>query len=117
MCDLHPPKNGIALCQVSRFFDVLHLAPSYGAGLVAVFRDRVALDLYTVHPEHVKVADFGRNISEHVAFVPLSLDLALMTRRPWPVLRQRFGHLATLLVELAAKYGASLLPRLPIPTA
>jgi hypothetical protein len=54
-------------------FDVLHLARSYDTGLVAVFRDRAALDLYTVHPEHVKVADFGRNISEHVASVDFEL--------------------------------------------
>jgi hypothetical protein len=50
-------------------FDVLHLARSYDTGLAAVFRDRAALDAYTVHPEHVKVADFGRLISEHVASV------------------------------------------------
>jgi hypothetical protein len=50
-------------------FDTLHLARSYDTGLVAVFRDRAALDEYTVHPEHVKVADFGRGISEHVASV------------------------------------------------
>jgi len=50
-------------------FDTLHLARSYDTGLVAVFRDRAALDAYTVHPEHVKVADFGRGISEHVASI------------------------------------------------
>src|ERR1700726_1993576 len=50
-------------------FDVLHLPRSYDTGLVATFRDRAALDAYTVHPEHVKVADFGRIISEHVASV------------------------------------------------
>jgi quinol monooxygenase YgiN len=50
-------------------FDVLHLPRSYDTGLVAVFRDRAALDAYTVHPEHVKAADFGRIISEHVASV------------------------------------------------
>ena len=50
-------------------FDLLHLARSYDTGLVAVFQDRAALDSYTVHPEHVKVADFGRIISEHVASV------------------------------------------------
>lgn len=50
-------------------FDVLKLARSYDTGLVAVFADRAALDAYTVHPEHVKVADFGRLISEHVASV------------------------------------------------
>ena len=50
-------------------FDTLHLTRSYDTGLVAVFRDRAALDAYTVHPDHVKVADFGRGISDHVASV------------------------------------------------
>ena len=50
-------------------FDTLHLPRSYDTGLVAVFADRAALDAYTVHPEHVKVAEFGRSISEHVASV------------------------------------------------
>ena len=50
-------------------FDTLRLPRSYDTGLAAVFRDRAALDAYTVHPEHVKVADFGRSISEHVASV------------------------------------------------
>lgn len=50
-------------------FDILNLPRSYDTGLVAVFRDRAALDAYTVHPEHVKVAEFGRNISAHVASV------------------------------------------------
>ena len=50
-------------------FDTLHLPRSYHTGLVAVFRDRAALDAYTVHPEHVLVADFGRSISEHIASV------------------------------------------------
>ncbi|HVS82571.1 MAG TPA: Dabb family protein [Pyrinomonadaceae bacterium] len=50
-------------------FDTLHLARSYDTGLVAVFRDRAALDAYTVHPEHVQVADFGRSLSDHVASV------------------------------------------------
>ena len=50
-------------------FDVLLLPRSYDSGLVATFRDRAALDAYTVHPEHIMVADMGRNISEHVASV------------------------------------------------
>jgi hypothetical protein len=50
-------------------FDTVHLARSYDTGLVAVFRDRAALDAYTIHPEHVKVADFGRGLSDHVASV------------------------------------------------
>jgi len=50
-------------------FDTLGLPRSYDTGLVATFDDRAGLDAYTVHPDHVKVADFGRSISEHVASV------------------------------------------------
>jgi hypothetical protein len=50
-------------------FDLLFLPRSYDTGLVATFADRAALDAYTVHPEHIKVAEFGRSISEHVASV------------------------------------------------
>lgn len=50
-------------------FDVLRLPRSYDTGLVAIFRDRAALDAYTVHPEHIVAADFGRGISEHVVSV------------------------------------------------
>ncbi|MBA3439673.1 MAG: Dabb family protein [Pyrinomonadaceae bacterium] len=50
-------------------FDTLHLARSYDTGLVAVFRDRAALDAYTNHPEHISVADYGRGISEHIVSV------------------------------------------------
>ena len=50
-------------------FDVLGLPRSYDTGLVVTFRNRAALDAYTIHPEHILVADMGRNISEHVASV------------------------------------------------
>ena len=50
-------------------FDVLRLPRSYDTGLVATFRDRAGLEAYTVHPEHVIAADYGRRISEHVASV------------------------------------------------
>jgi hypothetical protein len=50
-------------------FDVLKLPRSYHSGLVATFRDRAGLEAYTVHPDHVAVADFGRRISEHIASV------------------------------------------------
>jgi hypothetical protein len=50
-------------------FDTLHLARSYDTGLVGIFRDRAALDAYTVHPDHVKVVEFGRSISETSASV------------------------------------------------
>jgi hypothetical protein len=50
-------------------FDILGLPRSYDTGLVAIFPDREALDAYTVHPEHIKVADYGKIVSEHVASV------------------------------------------------
>ncbi len=50
-------------------FDVLNLPRSFDSGLVAMFRDRAALDTYTIHPAHIKVAAFGKSISEHVASV------------------------------------------------
>jgi len=50
-------------------FDTLGLPRSYDTGLVATFDDHAGLDAYTVNPEHVKVAEFGRSISEHVASV------------------------------------------------
>lgn len=57
------------LQSLSVGFDTLHLPRSYDTGLVAVFEDRSALDAYTIHPEHIKAANFGRSISEHVASV------------------------------------------------
>jgi len=50
-------------------FDTLHLSRSFDTGLVGVFRDRAALDAYTVHPDLMKVAEFGRGISDIVASV------------------------------------------------
>jgi len=58
-----------AVQSLSVGFDVLKLPRSYDTGLVATFKDRAALEEYTVHPEHVKAAELGRNISEHVASV------------------------------------------------
>jgi hypothetical protein len=50
-------------------FDTLRLPRSYHTGLVALFRDRAALDAYTIHPDHIKAAEFGRAISEQIASV------------------------------------------------
>jgi hypothetical protein len=55
-------------------FDVLRLERSYDTGLVATFRDRAGLEAYTVHPEHVRVAQMGREISAHVASVDFEDD-------------------------------------------
>jgi hypothetical protein len=50
-------------------FDTLHLPRSFDTGLVVKFRDRAGLDAYTVHSEHIKVAELGRSISAQVASV------------------------------------------------
>ena len=50
-------------------FDVVKLPRSFDTGLVAEFRDRAALEAYTIHPQHIKVAAFGKTISEQVASV------------------------------------------------
>lgn len=49
--------------------DILHLERSFDTGLVAVYRDMAALDAYTVHPEHQKVAALGKEIAERVVSV------------------------------------------------
>ena len=54
--------------------DVLKLPRSYNTGLVAVFRDRSALEAYDAHPEHQAVVQLGRVISEHVASVDFEDD-------------------------------------------
>jgi hypothetical protein len=54
--------------------DILHLERSFDSGLVAVFPDRDALDRYTDHPEHQKVAALGREISEKVVSVDFMDD-------------------------------------------
>jgi hypothetical protein len=49
--------------------DTLHSPRSYDTGLVAIFRDRAVLDAYSVHPDHVKVVEFGRGICDSMAKV------------------------------------------------
>jgi hypothetical protein len=49
--------------------DIVKLPRSFDTGLVALFRDRAALEAYTIHPEHIKVAAFGKAVSEQVASV------------------------------------------------
>jgi hypothetical protein len=54
--------------------DVVALPRSFDTGLVATFADRAALEAYTVHPEHIKVAELGATISEQVASVDFVAD-------------------------------------------
>jgi len=55
--------------------DILHLERSFDTGLVAVYPDRAALNFYTDHPEHLKVAALGKQIAERVISVDfLSAD-------------------------------------------
>jgi hypothetical protein len=49
--------------------DILHLERSFDTGLVARYADRSALDFYTDHPEHQKVAALGKEIAERVVSV------------------------------------------------
>ncbi len=49
--------------------DILHLDRSFDTGLIAHFPDRAALDHYTDHPEHQKVATLGKAIAENVVSV------------------------------------------------
>ena len=49
--------------------DTLHSPRSFDTGLMAVFTDRAALDAYSEHPEHVKVVEFGRSITDLMAKV------------------------------------------------
>ncbi len=49
--------------------DILHLERSFDMGLVAKYPDRAALEFYTDHPEHQKVAALGKQIAEKVVSV------------------------------------------------
>ena len=54
--------------------DILNLERSFDTGLVAVYPDRKALDYYTDHPEHQKVAAFGKEVAERVVSVDFMND-------------------------------------------
>lgn len=54
--------------------DILHLERSFDTGLVATYPDRDALDAYTVHPAHQKVANMGKQIAEKVVSVDFIND-------------------------------------------
>lgn len=54
--------------------DFLHLERSFDIGLVALYPDRAALDAHTDHPEHQKVAAFGKQIAERVVSVDFNSD-------------------------------------------
>ncbi|MEO7539002.1 MAG: Dabb family protein [Pyrinomonadaceae bacterium] len=49
--------------------DILHLDRSFDTGLVARFGDREALEAYTVHAEHQRVAAIGKDISQQTISV------------------------------------------------
>ena len=54
--------------------DILHLDRSFDTGLVAVFRDRAALDAYTDHPDHQTVAAFGKQVAEKAVSVDFETE-------------------------------------------
>jgi len=49
--------------------DFLKAHNSYDTGLFARFKDRSALDAYTVYPDHVEVVNYGRTIAETMSKV------------------------------------------------
>jgi hypothetical protein len=49
--------------------DVVRSARSYDTALVVTFPDRAALEGYQPHPQHVPVARFGVDLSEHILAV------------------------------------------------
>ena len=49
--------------------DILHLDRSFDTGLVAVYPNRAALDVYTEHPAHQEVAALGKEIAKQVVSV------------------------------------------------
>jgi len=53
--------------------DILHLERSFDTGLVSKYPDRAALDFYTDHPEHQKVATLGKQIAEKVVSVDFEI--------------------------------------------
>ncbi|QYO65394.1 Dabb family protein [Leptolyngbya sp. 7M] len=54
--------------------DVLQLDRSFDTGLVAVFPDRTALEAYSVHPEHQKVAELGRELAQQAVSVDFETE-------------------------------------------
>ena len=54
--------------------DILKLDRSFDTGLVSVYPDREALDVYTDHPAHQEVAAFGKQIAEKVISVDFISD-------------------------------------------
>jgi quinol monooxygenase YgiN len=50
-------------------FDIVRSPRSYDVALVSTFRDRQALDAYAKHPDHIPVAEMGRNLCENIVAV------------------------------------------------
>jgi Stress responsive A/B Barrel Domain len=49
--------------------DVVRSPRSYDTGLMAMFRDRAALDAYQMNPQHVPVARYGAGLCESIVAV------------------------------------------------
>jgi hypothetical protein len=53
--------------------DELHLERSFDTGLIATYTNKQAFDYYTFHPEHQKVAELGKKLSEKVVSVDFTV--------------------------------------------
>jgi len=49
--------------------DFVRSERSYDTGLLVIFRDRAALESYAVNPQHVPVAQLGRDLSTNIVAV------------------------------------------------
>ena len=49
--------------------DIMHLDRSFDTGLISYFADRNALDAYTAHPEHQRVAALGKELAKQAVSV------------------------------------------------
>lgn len=49
--------------------DILGLDRSFDTGLISYFADREALDSYTSHPEHQKIAALGKELAKQAVSV------------------------------------------------
>ncbi|HZS44126.1 MAG TPA: Dabb family protein, partial [Blastocatellia bacterium] len=50
-------------------YDIVRAARSYDMGLVSIFDDKAALDVYTPHPAHLPVVERARELCESVVSV------------------------------------------------
>lgn len=54
--------------------DITHSDASYDMALITVFEDKAGLDVYAVHPEHLKVRTYIRKVIESRVTLDFEMD-------------------------------------------